>query len=111
MALYGCSNVTSVTSLAIVPPTTFDNAFEDVVEKAALYVPEASIAAYKAADGWKTFKTVSATTPSAVEGIDIDNDAEAVYFNLQGMKVSKNDLKAGIYVKVVNGKSTKVAVF
>lgn len=111
MALYGCSNVTSVTSLAIVPPATFDNAFEDVVEKAALYVPEASIAAYKAADGWKTFKTVSATTPSAVEGIDIDNDAEAVYFNLQGMKVSRNDLKAGIYVKVVNGKSTKVAVF
>lgn len=111
MALYGCSNVTSVTSLATVPPATFDNAFEDVVEKAALYVPEASIAAYKAADGWKTFKTVSATTPSAVEGIDIDNDAEAVYFNLQGMKVGKNDLKAGIYVKVVNGKSTKVAVF
>lgn len=49
--------------------------------------------------------TVTLTGPNAVEGIGADN-AEAEYFNLQGVKVANPD--KGIYVRVLNGKAVKV---
>lgn len=48
-----------------------------------------------------------------VENITIDasdNEEAAVYYNLQGVRVSSDNLTTGIYVKVVQGKATKVLV-
>lgn len=45
---------------------------------------------------------------TGVEGIDAEN-GEAVFFNLQGVKVV-NPEKGGIYIKVVNGKAEKVVL-
>lgn len=44
---------------------------------------------------------------AAVDTIGVEN-GEAVYYNLQGVKVANPD--KGIYVKVVNGKATKVVL-
>lgn len=59
-----------------------------------------------------------ATTPakallsntSAVANIAVENNGEAVYFNLNGVRVAKANMAPGVYVKVANGKSTKVVV-
>ncbi|MDE7381993.1 MAG: hypothetical protein K2N03_07710 [Muribaculaceae bacterium] len=48
----------------------------------------------------------SATYPTSVEGIEAEG--EAIFFNLQGVKVANPE--NGIFVKVVNGKAVKVAL-
>ena len=45
-------------------------------------------------------------TTSVIETIDLNNAGEAVYYNLQGVKV--NNPEKGIFVKVQNGKAVKV---
>lgn len=49
-------------------------------------------------------KTTS--VPTGVEGIEAETEGEAVYYNLQGVKVANPE--RGIFVKVVGGKATKV---
>lgn len=46
-------------------------------------------------------------TPSGVEGIAVDANAPAEYFNLQGMRVA-NPAKGGVYIKRQGSKATKV---
>lgn len=55
----------------------------------------------------KTMK-VYYTDDSGVESVIVIDEADAVYYNLQGAKVLNPD--KGIYIKVVNGKSSKVLV-
>ncbi len=65
-AFNNCTGITSVTCLATTPPILWGtNDFADVVySNATLYVPYASVSAYRAAVGWKDF--------AHIEGI-IDN--------------------------------------
>lgn len=49
--------------------------------------------------------TLTLGTPTGVAEIEAAND-EATYFNLQGMRVANPE--NGLFIKVVNGKSTKV---
>ena len=51
-----CSKLASVKSLAENPPFIYDNSFSNY--EIPLFVPEASIASYKAANGWKNFTNV-----------------------------------------------------
>lgn len=48
----GCTGLTSITSLNTTPPTLGPNAFFDVTSTCPIYVPAASVNAYKAASGW-----------------------------------------------------------
>lgn len=48
----------------------------------------------------------STNIQSGVENIEAAENAEAIYFNLNGVRV--NNPTKGIYIKVVNGKSSKV---
>ena len=61
---YNCLNLASITSKASVPPTLGEYAFYYINSSyerfplasiEAIYVPEASVTAYKNADGWKEF--------------------------------------------------------
>lgn len=52
--------------------------------------------------------TVYYSDDNGVESIFSTDDSDAVYYNLQGVKVANPD--RGIYVKVSNGKATKVLV-
>ena len=47
---------------------------------------------------------------SGVEDIDADNDAEAEYYNLQGVRVAADDLTPGIYIRRQGTTITKVAI-
>lgn len=46
--------------------------------------------------------------PTAVDSIEAAEEGEAVYYNLQGVRVDNPE--RGIFVKVVNGKATKVVM-
>lgn len=46
--------------------------------------------------------------PTGIEGINTEVQGEAVYYNLQGVKVANPE--KGIFVKVQNGKVTKVVI-
>ena len=55
-AFANCSKLASVKSLAETPPFLYDNSFSNF--EIPLFVPEASIDSYKAANGWKKFSNV-----------------------------------------------------
>lgn len=52
--------------------------------------------------------STSYTLPTGVESVTVEEDGEAVYYNLQGVKVENPE--KGIYVKVQNGKAEKVVL-
>ncbi len=56
--------------------------------------------------GNATLTEKSADTPTAVEGIVVDNNAPAEYYNLQGVRVANP--AGGVYIRVSGGKATKV---
>ena len=70
---YNCLNLASITSKASVPPTLGEYAFYYINSSLerfplasieAIYVPEASVNAYKKADGWKEFSDKIAAIPA-----------------------------------------------
>ena len=59
-AFYGCTGMTSFTCKAVTPPTCGINVFYNVDKSIPLYVPSESIAAYQAANSWKSFTNIQA---------------------------------------------------
>lgn len=59
-AFSGCESLVSVTCEAITPPTTSGNSPFSKPWNIDLYVPENSVNAYKDAEYWKEFKSISA---------------------------------------------------
>lgn len=47
--------------------------------------------------------------PTGIGSVESDGDGEAIYFNLQGVRIYK-PVKGGIYIKVEGSKSSKVAL-
>ena len=65
-----CSAIASFTSLNTTPPTlTSENVFTDIPSDCPLFVPKASIEAYKVATGWTYFNKVYAIEDGMVETI------------------------------------------
>lgn len=63
-----------------------------VYAAATLYVPEANIEDYQAANIWKQFSKIESAPTSGIGAI-VDNEAAVdgpvEYFNLQGVRISK----------------------
>ncbi len=59
-----CDSLTSVTVLRTTPPTLGTNAFADTPSSLKIYVPSASVNAYKTADGWKDYASQIQAIPS-----------------------------------------------
>lgn len=118
--------ITKMTVLATVPPTAETSAFKYFNLDTPVFVPAASLAVYKAADGWKEFTNLQAISGTA---IDIPSMPESINIqggtlhNPQGLTVNIYDLTgrlvysgnattvelpAGIYVVRCNGASRKV---
>lgn len=55
---------------------------------------------------FKAITSANYNTSTGVEGIEAPEEGEAVYYNLQGVKVENPE--KGLYIKVVGGKSEKV---
>ena len=111
MAFYGCTGIKEITSLNTVPPTcATDGMFEDFLT-ATLHVPATSVDDYKAATSWKEFTNIEGITPTGIDGIENDNvNTGRVYYNLQGIKVSENNITPGIYIIHEGAKTTKAYV-
>lgn len=52
--------------------------------------------------------TITASHRSGIESIELDNAAEAVYYNLQGVRV--NNPQNGMFIRVIGTKAVKVAL-
>ena len=67
----GCSGLTSIISNAVTPPNVNDlsymPSFQNVDKSIPVYVPEESVDAYKAAEGWKQFTNIQKITEEAIE--------------------------------------------
>jgi hypothetical protein len=52
---------------------------------------------------------VTVTASTGVANIDVEN-GEAIFYNLQGMRVNKDRMVPGVYIMSVGGKTSKVLV-
>ena len=111
MAFWGCTGIKEITSLNTVPPTcTTDGMFEDFLT-ATLYVPTASIDDYKAATSWKEFTIIKGVETTSINGVENNNDNTGkVYYNLQGIRISANNITPGVYIIREGAKTTKAYV-
>ena len=118
--------ITKMTVLATVPPTAETNAFAYFNLDTPVFVPAASLAVYKAADGWKEFTNLQAISGTAIDILSMPesiNIQGGTLHNPQGLTVNIYDLTgrlvysgnattvelpAGIYVVRCNGASRKV---
>ena len=60
----GCTSLSSVTVKRTNPPTLASGVFDSVSSGLKIYVPSASVNAYKAASGWSSYKSKIYAIPS-----------------------------------------------
>ena len=72
-----------------------------------IIVPDAAFDSFKANTKWAKFNLVKASD-AGVEGVEVDDNAPAVYYNLQGVEVAEPS--NGIFIKVQGNKVSKVLV-
>ena len=107
-AFSDCINITQISSEAVVPPTCGINALDDINKwNCKLFVPKASIDAYKQAPQWKEFFFIESTT--GITNTVYNKAGLADVYTIDGTKrLSKastdeiNALPKGVYI--VNGK-------
>ena len=91
LAFDSCSGLTEVYCYAVSVPQTSQNAFNDSnIEYATLYVPDASVNAYKQAVPWKYFNTiVGLNGPTSARPLDCDTpvliQSEGGILTIQGI--------------------------
>ena len=115
-AFYDCTAMTKLYCKAIVPPTCDNYVFDGIdKENCELYVPQASIADYQAAEQWKEFFFIK-DIESGVEEVFVEEEdysnAPIEIFNLSGLKVgdSTENLAPGVYIKRQGRKVEKIAI-
>lgn len=130
-AFLGCSSLSTLTVKAATPIAITADVFEDVDQSACtLYVPQASVEAYKADAQWCKFGTIEGIEATGVADVTASasvsvadgvltvyaaNGAIAVY-NMAGACVAQGAGRvsvapgAGVYVVVTDGKAVKVAL-
>ena len=62
------SNLSSITSHAVTPPTIYIGAFEGVSKSIPVYVPASSVEAYKSSEDWSIFTNIRPIIPSSICG-------------------------------------------
>lgn len=62
------------------------------------------------ADDWKSAKLTLLSEPAAISDIVVDSNEAVEYYNLQGVKVSADELPAGLYIAKQGAKTSKVLV-
>lgn len=83
MAFYNSASLAKITCHAVVPPSVVDAFSGSIYSTAVLYVPEASIDAYKEASTWKDFLNIKAIgdTTSTTQIITII-EVEDIFYQL-----------------------------
>ncbi|MGM9702153.1 MAG: hypothetical protein ACI3YZ_01160 [Prevotella sp.] len=87
---YGSRSLVSLTSLAQQPPLAEPDIFGEsaATESATLYVPDASLDAYKSADVWKDFFSIKGVSSTGISTTTSTDSVRDIY-SLTGRKLSK----------------------
>lgn len=107
---YGCEALEQVTSYAVVPPEVNVPSFPLCAPNVPILVPVGSVAAYKAADGWKRFDYRYYASSIGDVGVTPDNASGVQWYDLQGRPVDADCLGTGIYLKATGSKVEKVVL-
>lgn len=102
-ALAQCGNLTDIYSYSNMPPIADEYAFVQS-KKATVHVPEASLDAYRNAEGWNYFFDFTSIDFNSVTTIQDQSSIEE-YFDLQGNKI--NNIKKGEIYIVRKGSETR----
>ncbi len=111
-AFKDCPNINKIVCTSPVPPTIEEGVFDDgVLENTTIYVPEDYVDAYKNNPEWNKGKIVEGT-PSGIENIVADANAETEIYTVSGVKVGNNmdNMPAGIYILRQGTRTRKVVV-
>lgn len=58
----------------------------------------------------KSDQLLEYASSTGIDNIKSDTGTHAVYYNMQGVRMNNTDMKPGIYIKVQNGKATRVMI-
>jgi len=110
-AFEGCTGLTSITCNATTPPSLGLDVFNLVNKSIPLYVPEASVALYQAAEGWRDFYNIQI----GLNDITVDNKVDILIYpnpTQDKTKISIDNLssKADVIVLDIMGKEVKRGV-
>ena len=113
-AFSGCDGLTDVYCLAEDAPETESNAFRETnIESATLYVPAASLEAYKSTKPWSGFGTIVGLTEDEIDAVEdvqaAGVAAEADRYDLQGHIIAKPQKGINI-IRTSDGTTRKVLV-
>lgn len=90
---------------------TYNNTTHPLIYQEGMKVKYLAKAPGKAASAIN-YIALSNGTITGVSNILADNDNEAVYYNLQGVRVGRSThLQPGLYIRVVAGKASKVVIY
>lgn len=96
-AFYNCTGATKVTCEATTPPEISGQTFKNVTAVATLYVPAASIDAYRAADIWKDFKYIQPIIATGITAPAISaTQRDAKVLRDGRIVVSRNGVQYGV---------------
>ena len=109
-----CSYLTDVYCLAEEVPETGSDAFLDSpIESATLYVPAASLEAYKSTEPWSGFSTIVGLTEDEIDAVEdirtAVEDTEVARYDLQGHRIGKSQNGINI-IRMSDGTTRKVLV-
>lgn len=108
---YGCEALEEVNSYAAVPPQVDTPSFPLCAPVVPIIVPVNSVAAYKAADGWKRFDyRYYASSIGEVESDSAPADAGVQWYDLQGHPVDADRPGTGVYIRVSGSTVEKVVL-
>ena len=107
-AFGNCSGLTSITSLAETPPSLGVLVFDYVNKSIPLYVPEASIPLYQAAEGWQDFYNIQI----GLDDINVANNINVLIYPNPAKDKTKIEFKglnfiADIIIYDIMGKEVK----
>lgn len=107
-AFRDCDAMTEVYCSATEIPNTADNVFHNInVAKSTLYVPEASIEAYKAASPWKDFDNILAIETSAIADVKTGDAGVSAIYTLDG-KHATDGSRGILIIRQADGTTKKV---
>ena len=107
---HNCSNLTTIYSFNLVPPTC-DNPFNDALyHKATLYVPQESLGVYRTARCWNGFLNIQGVDAAGINDINAnESDGQNMYYDINGRRSATPHLGVNI-VRYSDGSARKVFI-
>lgn len=128
-AFWECKGLTYIISKSVTPPWCGNKVFYEVDKSTPIYVPMASVDAYKSAKEWSEFTNIigvdfegDKTTVAYIladevvvrfkeNTLEVEGVADYKVYSTSGINFGKSErLDKGVYVVVANGSSVKVMV-